>query len=309
MRTLNFIYEDIDITDDVQIKKAVSYDNASGKADSIEIEFSDTEELWSQWRPQKSDKILLKELGFSTGKMYIDEIGQKSGTVIVRAISTPPNAKTKNTRSWENIRFKKVAQDLANFSGLKLATYNIKDWLYTRVDQLNETDLECLNRLCIREGYALKITDGKAVIYDERIQEQQEPVLTLYKQDFIGEYNFLSTSNGIKRSCIVRHMNQGQLIQYEFFNNSQYGGRLKINEYVSSQAEAERFSKGYLRSANKYETTLKAAIELNAEIAAGNMIEVLGVGLANGVYFVDQIILNFAKNQSILTLRRPLEGY
>ena len=304
---MRLIYEGKDITNDVEINKADIYDRAGGKADSMDLIIADTISLWSKWKPAKGDRIKYQSKGFDTGIMYVDEWEQDPGIIILRAISTPLESKTEKTRTWRNIRFLKIAQDISAIYGLTLKTYHINNHLYDHIDQVRETDFGFLNRLCIREGYALKITDQKAVIYDERTMEQSEPVITITNPD---NYSFKSFSDGLKSNCIIKYLtNTGKTIEYEFKIPGVSGGTLKINEYLGSQAEAERFSKGYLRSINKYETTGAVIIPFNGKVAGGNMVKVTGVGLSDGRYFVDSITHRLTNGETDIYLRRPLEGY
>lgn len=308
---MNLIYEGKDITNYVEIKEADIIDNAGGIADKIELKFADTENLWSKWKPKKGHKVVINESGFSSGLMYIDEWHQSRGLFRLKAISTPLTAKTVKTRSWENIRFLKLASDIAQSQGLALQTFNIQDWFYDRMDQVEQTDFEFLNDRCMLEGYCLKITDGKAVIYNESMQEKETPVKTIYRSEFIGEFDFYSVSNGVYSGCIVNHMtDSGELIKYEFTPSIISAGPiLKKDIRLGNRAEAERYAKGLLRYANKHETVGMIKIKLNPSIAAGNMVMIADVGIADGNYFVERIIHRLTSDISILSLRKPLEGY
>ena len=76
---MRLIYEGTDITKDVEINKAMIVDTSGGEADSLEIRFSDTQRLWSKWRPEKNHRIELNKQGFSSGEMYIDAWEQIPG--------------------------------------------------------------------------------------------------------------------------------------------------------------------------------------------------------------------------------------
>ncbi|HHW03416.1 MAG TPA: hypothetical protein GXX35_11530 [Thermoanaerobacterales bacterium] len=308
---MKLIYEGTDITADVNIISAKIKDNASGVADSLEIIFSDTEKLWRQWNPQKGDKIELQADGFSSGLMYVDEPGLSRGKFSIRALSTPLTAKTPRSKSWENVRFKKMAQDMAQGIGLAFETYDIADPLYDRLDQIDKANLEFLNERCILEGYCLKITDGKVVIYDERKLEQESPVLTITPDMLIGDYEFFSISSGLYSSCLILYLsNTDRLIKYQFTpSNAPAGPILRPKIRASNQGEAERFAKGLLRAANKYETQGRGFIRLNTSIAAGNVVQVSGMGAFDGSYFLESVIHNLTGGKSFLNMRKVLEGY
>ena len=306
MKALQLIYEGKDITDAVEIHKADITDNAGGIADSLEIWFDDPEGFWGQWKPKKNDKVQVKENGFDSGLMYIDELEQCRGLFVVRALAIPQDAKTENTKAWENVRFLEIASELARKYGFQLETYDIQNPLYERVDQFEQADFAFLAWRCLLEGYMLKITSQKVVIYDERYMEAQAPVKTIYIDDFDGDYKFLQKSAWIYGGCRIFFGD----IKYEYKPSGAFGPVLKFADiFVSSQAEAERFAKNILRSKNKYENTGYCTIELAPGIAAGNVIQIQGVGMADGKYFCEQVTHKLANKKTFLKLRKPLEGY
>ncbi len=309
---MRLIYDGVDITSSINIMSAKLKDNASGKADSIEIIFSDAEKLWRQWSPQKGDKIELQEEGFSSGLMYIDEHGIDNGRYIIRALSAPLTAKTPKTRTWENVRFKKMAQDLAKDIGLILETYDIDNQIYDRLDQIDKTNLAFLEEYCKMEGYCLKITNGKAVIYDERKLEQVPPALTITSDLLIDDYEFFSISSGLYSSCLILYLSNStnKLVKYQYTPiAAPIGPILRPKIRAASQGEAERFARSLLRSVNKFETQGHCYINLNTSIAAGNIVEVSGMGSFDGKYFIDNIMHIFTSGKSFIGIRKVLEGY
>ncbi|MFO7153934.1 MAG: hypothetical protein DIU64_003095 [Caldicoprobacter oshimai] len=303
---MRIIYEGVDITEAIEVKKADIIDNAGGVADSIELWFDDPQGFWSQWQPQKNHRVELKEGGFDSGVMYVDELEQKRGFFIIRALSIPQEAKTDRTKSWENIRFMELANELAAKYGFPLETYGVQNYLYQRVDQYEQADFEFLAWRCMLEGYALKIAGEKVIIYSEKYIESQAPAKTLYIDQFDGDFGFRIKATGIFGACRVSYGD----ISYEFRPAGTLGPTMQITDiYVSSQGEAERFAKNLLRAKNKYEHTGYCTIELDPGIAAGTVLQIAGVGLADGKYFCEQTVHRLVERKTFLRLRRPVEGY
>lgn len=303
---MQIIYEGRDITGAVEVKKADITDNAGGVADSLELWFDDTKGFWSQWKPEKNHKVRIKEAGFDSGLMYIDELEQKRGFFLVRALSIPQEAKTDRIKAWEAVRFMEIATEIANRYGFNLQVYGVQNHLYERVDQCEQADFAFLAWRCTLEGYSLKVTDGKAVIYDERYMEFQPAAKTINADQFDGDYTFRIKSTGIFGSCRVSY---GDIV-YEFRPERVSGPILKYTGiYVSSQGEAERFAKNLLRSRNKFECSGYVTIELATDLAAGNTVQIRGVGLADGKYYCEQVIHKLVDKKTLLRLRKPLEGY
>lgn len=307
---MNIIYEDVDISDSIEVLTADVYDNAGGIADSVRLVLSDTMGLWSKWKPEKGNRIEIAENYFSSGTMFIDHLEQSRGEFIIKAISLPPKAKTPNTKLWENIRFLKLAEEIAGKYDFTLQTYGIRDWQYHHVNQIEQPDFDFLAYRCLLEGYMLKICNEKVIVYDERSQERQDAVITVNVDDIDGAYNFKSTSTGLFKSCLVYCSTEKGLIKSSFEPpHGCTGPVLKRNVYADSQEEAMRFARGLLRAVNKGENTGRIQIELNPELAAGCNIEINQTGFGDGKYFIEQVIHKLTEGKTLLRLRRPLEEY
>ncbi|KNF08559.1 hypothetical protein CLPU_6c00450 [Gottschalkia purinilytica] len=306
---MQLIYKDTDITNEVDIIIANLVDNAGGKADSVEILLGDSKKYWRQWNPQKNDEIIIRKDGFDSGVMFIDELYIENSKFRINALSTPLDAKTKKTRSWENIRFKKLAYDIARDIGFTLETYGVEDWLYDRVDQVEKVNLEFLNERCILEGYCLKVTDEKLVIYDERKLENMSPALTITENILIGPYNFKTVNNKTYSSCLIRHLKEHEVIEYRYDDLNIYGPTLKPNIRVSNLGEAERYSKNLLRNANKKEFQGRFYIKLDTSVSAGSIVEIKDMGSFNGNYIIDSITYYLTQGKSLLNVRKILEEY
>ncbi|MGE5631704.1 MAG: phage late control D family protein [Caulobacteraceae bacterium] len=304
---MQLIYEGKDVTADVEIKKADITDNAGGIADSVELWFNDPHDLWSQWKPQKNDTLEINEDGFSSGLMYVDELKQKRGYYIVKALSIPQEAKTDFTKAWENVRLLELADEKAVKHGFQLITYGVEDNLYERVDQVHEADFVHLSKRCILEGCMLKLTSKKVVIYNERYMEAQLPEKIIYKDQFDGDYDFTATSTGIYSLCSITYGNIKAMYKPA---NGPVGPELKINDiYITSQGEGERFAKNILRSNNKNETSGYFTIQKDSGIAAGNMIELPDIGISPGAFFCTQVVHKLADGKTFIKVRKPLEEY
>lgn len=302
---MQLVYEGKDIAQAVEINRADVTDNAGGVADSLELWFNDPLGWWSQWQPEKNHTVEVIRDGYSSGIMFIDELEQQRGRFVIRALSIPQEARTKNTRSWENIRFLILAGEIAAKYGFALETYGITNHLYERVDQQDMADFEFLAFRCMLEGYLLKLYNKKVVIYDSRYIEGQAPVREMDMSGFDGEYRFRRTSTGIYGSCRLTYGS----IWSECKANAA-GPVLKISSIpVYSQDEADRFAKGMLRYHNCRENTGACTIPFDSGIAAGCNINITGVGLADGKYFCEKIVHRLVDGKTFQSMYKPLEGY
>jgi hypothetical protein len=309
---MQIIYNGTDITDYVHPTQVIVSDQSGGKPDSIVLQFSDTDGLWSQWKPVKGDKLQVKQDGFDSGVMFVDEIRQGAGTFGLCALSIPQESKTARSQGWEAVRFMEIATQIAARYGFQLKTYGITNHLYDRVDQIEKPDFAFLAYRCSLEGYTLKISNQTVIIYDEPTQEKAapDPQLALIEETEInGSFEFVNKSVDIYGKCIVRGQTFDDYIEGEFTAADISGPTLIERMYVGNKAEANRWAKGLLRSFNKYTITGTMPINLNTNYAAGTTIEVANVGMFNGVYFVDSLVHDLINNRTKLKLRKPLEGY
>lgn len=309
---MQIIYNGTDITSSVHPTQAMLSDRSGGKPDSIALQFSDTEGLWSQWGPAKGDTLQVKEDGLDSGVMFIDEFSQRAGSFGVAALSIPQASKTARSQGWEAVRFMEFATQIASRYGFAVKTYGVTNHLYERVDQIEEPDFSFLSTRCSLEGYALKINDRSIVIYNEAAQENKAPdsQLAVIEQSGInGNFDFVNKSVDIYGKCIVRGQTFSEYIEGEFTDAGVSGPTMIKRLYVSNKAEANRWAKGILRTSNKYMITGALSIDLNTNYAAGTTIQVVDTGMFDGVYFVDSLVHDLINNRTKLRLRKPLEGY
>lgn len=309
---LNILYNNIDITSSVEPLRINLTDNAGGIPDSIESIFSDTDEIWSQWKPIKNDTLEVKQDGYSTGLMYVDELFQSAGIFQLKALSIPQHSKTARSQGWGNVRFLEFVNEIAGRYGFKVQTYGIENHFYQRVDQIEQADFSFLDYRCMIEGYALKINNKNIVIYNENYLEQKVVDTTnsiVYKSDIINNFEFKNKSTNIFQKCLVKSNNYSGYIQGEFEDKTIYGPTLTKLINCSDQAEANRFAKGNLRFANKGMITGVLPIKLNTNYAAGSNVKIKNVGMFDGKYFIDRLVHDFMNDRTNICLRRPLEGY
>jgi len=305
---MKFNYNGVDITDQVDIIQATSWDPAGNISDRCEVELSDTSGIWHEWNPQKGDTIEVSLGGYSTGPMNIDQLEAELHSIFLGSISLKPEAKTKSTKAWEKSKFKQIASDLVSKAGMKCDFIGITDYLYERVDQVDEEPLVLLDRLCIREGYRMKITKGIIYIYDERTFESSAPVKVFEKHE-ITRLSYKDKSSGLFNSCIVSSIDLSGIKATFTPPDALMGSVLKIKEAVSSVEEAMRFAKNYLRHANKYEKNALVDVPYTPGIAGGNTFELNGCGVTDGKYFVEEAKHAFSDTATILTARKILGGY
>lgn len=307
MVNIKVIYEGTEIN--LEVSDCRINDSMGGKADSLAISFADIKNECRKWDFAKNHTIEIIEEPFSTGIMYVDGFGCCSGSYNVNAISIKKSFKTKKTRTWENVNFLDLAQDLTEELGLELETYGVNDFQYSRVDQVQKNNIEFLNHRCMLEGYNLKISNGKALIISEEFLAKQKDVLVLDPSLFIGKYDFKCTSNNIYGGCEIVAFSK-TLIKGSYISDKSNGDIIKITDLpISSIGEANRFAKNIVCSVNKNEMPGIFTVNKDTSIAAGNVIKLEKLDSFNGRYIIDNIIHDLIAGKSRLSVRKISEVY
>ena len=306
------IYNSVDITNSVQPVALTVTDNAGGKPDRISAAFADPDGMWNRWKPAKGDTIQVKEGGFDSGVMYIDQLTQTAGSFGLAALSITQESKSARSQSWEDVRLMEIVTEIAARHGFTVQIYGIDNHHYDRVDQLEEPDFAFLARRSLIEGYALKISNRSLVIYDELTEEQKtaDPKLaTIRVNQMNGGFRFESKSTDIFRKCIVRSQYGGGYLEGVFEDTGINGPTVKHNLHSTNIAEADRWARGILRSYNKHQVTGFFTINLNTNFAAGTVVDIHNTGMFDGKYFIDQLTHDLTNNRTRMTVRKPLNGY
>lgn len=306
---MNIFYNGTDIINDVSVLYCVHDMHAEKEADTLVIRFEDTAGNWSRWAPAPGDEIRLTEEAADTGKMFVHSLRPENGIFTIRAMSMPGSGSTRQSKSWEGVRFFQMGHEIAGKHGLTFQTYGCTDQVYMHLRQENETDFALFSRLCMLEGCQMLIYDGKLLAYNEQYMENQEPAATLEVSEKMN-FAYQDTRAAGYGSC-------------EISSGSFYGkfeepdsARTPVLRPVkalraSSNAEAARFAKGLLRNVNKYGQTGLLSGELMTDYAAASLLELQNEKASawDGPAFLYRVRHDYVTRRSTLYFRKPLEGY
>ena len=216
------IYNNKNITQDIS-KFLINFsytDNASGKADNLNIQLEDREGSWrGSWYPEKGaviqasiikdDHDKIKKL--NCGKFQIDEINFSGppGIVNIKCVSSlisSPLVQTLKNKSWEGVPLRIIALDIAKNNNFELF-WDCKDEpAFERRDQINLSDLNFLNNICSDFGLGLKVHDGKIIIYDMAEYEAKKPIKEIiYSQNNIISWSFNSKTSGTFKKAKIKY--------------------------------------------------------------------------------------------------------
>ena len=293
------------ICDSIDIVKCYSSDRYGGKLDDLTLAFvsdSNTIEF------NKDDKLEIRTIGeFSTGTMYLDSCIGNDGICTVKAISCRQESKRRKSKIWNHVRLSKLIEDAARSTGLTPVTYGIVDYTYDSIAQIKETDLQLLARVCKREGYSIKCDSGKLIVFNEYYLENNSTPIEISKEDVEPGYSFGRSLNGLA-SVTVTHFDISTMktISYTSRDSDVPGGEDTRVEYLKDINEAERFSIGYLRDANKYHITGTLQMSYNGSISAGTVADLSGFEEFDGRYVVYEATHDFVREKTAIKVRKVL---
>lgn len=305
-------------------------DNLSGEADLAELTFEDSQRLWTaEWFPNRGDTCditIVKENWFdgdtelNLNSFEIDEVANSFPPNVCRLKlnSVPNNSKLRSidqSKSWEKVTLKKIASEIASDAGMELFFDTQEDPKIERAEQKEQSKLQFLEKLCVDNGLALKVSEKKLIIFDEEKFERQEPILTLsYGDEILKSFSATATISKIYSACHVKYQ-QGkkkEFIEHTYKDASKSDGMvLEINKKVENAAEAEKLAKKELRKKNKEEIKVSVEVIGRFIFLAGNVIELdESFGFYAGNYLIEKARHNVgAGYECSLELRKCLKGY
>jgi hypothetical protein len=308
MRAIKIIYEGTDIYPDVSVNACFHDMYAEKRGDELLLRLNDTRELWDIWSPKADDTIAIEDGTATTGKMYVESVVPQNGLVTLRAFSIPQSSKNKTNKSWEQIRFIQIAEEIAERHGLGFEQYGVTDQIYDYVAQSNIQDFAFLQQRCVLEGAAFLVYDGKLVIYNEQYLEGQAALDTI---EVGAADNFEYQNDAVNAYGTAEAVNGGLTGTYTAANGSSKTLRKVIPVQMRDQSEADRFAHGLLRNTNKGMTTGTIWAPIARNYAAGSVVNIStqGEGSWDGPAFLTHVRHDYLRERSKLFFRRPLEGY
>lgn len=223
----------------------------------------------------------------------------------------------KKNRAWEKIRLSSIAEQISKRNGMKCYFSSEYDPLYTRREQIGESDIVFLQRLCKASGISLKVTAGTIILFDEAAFEKRDVVQTFEcgKGDVLS-YDFSdSTSDTSYSSCHVSYTDpsSGKTIEYTYtprIDNPGTGEVLEISEKVSDREEARKLAMKRLRQKNKNRFSASLKVIGNTMLAAGATVGISGWGDFDGKYIIATASHSIGNGYTTsIKLRKVLEEY
>lgn len=304
---MKILYGDVDIYPKISVNTCFYDCYAGGHADELTLRFNDTRKEWDRWAPRVGENLQAELSCLTTGKMYITAIKPEPGYFTLKASSIPESMRMLRSKSWEEVKFHQLLQEIADRNGLALELFHVDEQQYAYVEQSSKDDLTFLLERCALESCSFLVFDGSLVVYSEPVMESNDPEDTI-TLDGADSYHFRNKSRDVFGACVC--VNGTAMGMYAAGDGPVL--RKVIPIAMSDQNEANRFAKGLLRFKNKAARTIEIqTASLLKGYAAGSVIGLESNNAASwdGPAFIERIRFDMLHETSKLFLRKPLEGY
>lgn len=172
-------------------------DNEEDKTDDLQLSLDDREGVWlGKWlntpgasKGVEISAVIVQKNWESNGKDRVLDCGvfeidtvdgsgpPAKATIKAGSIPYKSTVRTqKKTKAWENYTLSGIAKEIAGKNGLTCMFESAFDPLYTRKEQIQESDITFLQRLCKAAGISLKVTAKIIVLFDAAAYEQKDAV-------------------------------------------------------------------------------------------------------------------------------------
>jgi phage protein D len=345
-------YNNVDITRDISpFFESFRYVDRTlpNKMDELSITVQDTDALWrGNWLPNRGAKLatIIKAFNwFDYGDNFVRDCGSfeiddvtcsgPSNICQISAISvgiTNSIRRQQNTKAWENITIKQIAEDIATEHKFELMWLSGSNPDIDRWEQRGQSDLSVLVDICAYAGMMIKITDKHIIIFNGEEYDAEKPEVTIIRSDdTVKAWEFNMNSCDIYAAAEIKYFNpkKKELIEYIFYSNKVKGDKkdeeqgdipdpevgqiLKINQRVTGIDEAEIVAKAALRAKNMRQVRGTLTMMGRPDLYSGMNINVYGFGRWDSVIWnVEEISHDYSKTggyTSTLTLRGILIGY
>lgn len=302
---MNILYENTDITNQVQVKEISVIDTCGGHCDSLEIAFENAAG-WFRWGPKEDDRIIVAHDGYDSGIMYVNTVIPEDGRFRILATSLPCKARYKEYRSFNNKTIEEIMGICAAASGMEYQIFGInKSIVIPYIEQKNESCAAFLHKLLMLEGAELKCVNGKyTAIGIDYIQEKDATKTVTLSASSSGN-RYMKIGQPVRELRIITPYAKGSAIDTS-------AGTDKETRTVScvpamSDSQAERWAKNKLLYVNREVECVTYNSVFDPGITAMVRIDIAGEGEVTGKWLVQTVTHDLMDKTTMVKLLRCIQ--
>ncbi|SHN42230.1 phage late control D family protein [Chitinophaga sp. CF418] len=292
---------------------AITYsDRTSGEADTLDIALEDSSGLWQfAWHPAKGDKlsvtITFKGNVLKCGTFTIDgttlRVGPDGDIVTIRAIAAGITSNIRTTKfiPHEQKTLREIANVIAKDQGLILQG-DIPEIRIERKSQYKKTDLHFLQELADAYGYTFSIRDSILTFTNMYELEGKDAALTINKNELISADIDDRTSQTFQAVDIKYHhpRKKTTIIYSAKESDAAFSGvkadTLVLRRRVENDQQAEAIAKAAMYQFNSMQQQGSIEVQGNPFLVAGASIQLNGIGVYSGKYYVNESTHNVSRD-------------
>ena len=133
---MKLLYNGSDIWDKVSVNTVIHNTYCEGQSDSVTIIFNDQNSIWQDYNAKIGDSIQFLDGKNDTGIMYVRAIKPVNGQYEITALATPVAMYIAKDKSWENITFDTLCNEIAAKYNLTYCNYGCSPITYEYLKQV-----------------------------------------------------------------------------------------------------------------------------------------------------------------------------
>ena len=194
---------------------SLSYtDNSKNAIDDLSIDLENFDKRWlSDWYPDENTKFKVSLIqsddalkdntvrSLNIGSFYADQMDFSPDKLSLKLIAIPLSSNIrdqKNSKSWEKVTLEELVSKIANKHEMGFEKHVKGNIFFDRLDQVSETDLSFIQRICKELSISVKVTDDKIIVFEDSEFFENEPVTLFEISDYrIKDFSISEKNQGI----------------------------------------------------------------------------------------------------------------
>ena len=282
---MRVVYQDYDITNQVQVKDCIVTDTCGSRCDSLDITFENAAG-WYRWGPKEDDRIVVYRGKYDTGTMYVNTVLPEGGKYRIYATTLPCSARRKGYKSFANKTIEEIMRECAMETGMDYKIYGIDgDIVVPYIQKNNEGCAAFLCRLLMLEGAALKCVNGKYTAIGINYAQERNA----YKGFSINSDtpNVFYTRSGVALKALTVTTPYATATAEDTAIDSSHV-RTEINLPASDNVQAGRWARNKLLNINRQTERVSLQADFDDLITAMMRLDITGNTDAAGEWIVDK---------------------
>ena len=282
---ITLYYEDVDITEDVDILECIHRDVSCGARDCLNLKV-DHAEKWLMWGPQKNDTLRIVRAGYDTKVLYLNTVVPEDGAYRILATGAKAVPFTARWQSFEDMTYASIMAMCASECGMGAKQYGVTNATFEYLLRENASAPVFMETLANREGAVLKSLGGDFVSIGIDYAQALTPVNEVeLERDQVSSKYIDRRDQSWSRVEINTPFGRGIAM------DSGVSGQKEVvtDLSVDNDAQAKRWARGLLLMHNRQSEILELSMDFNPDYTAMMRVDVNSSTDANGQWLIHEV--------------------